>query len=112
MTFAADDHRAFNRDGAAFDKGETFSGVPYHIALQAVEELRPLVPAGATMAQFALKWILMHEAVSVVIPGAKTPEQAKANAGASELAALKPGVKEKVRAVYDSAIRASVHALW
>jgi aryl-alcohol dehydrogenase-like predicted oxidoreductase len=110
--FAADDHRAFNRDGAAFDKGETFSGVPYHIALQAVEELRPLVPAGATMAQFALKWILMHEAVSVVIPGAKTPEQAKANAGASELAALKPGVMEKVRAVYDSFIRASVHALW
>ena len=76
-TFAADDHRAFNRNGEAFDMGETFSGVPYDVALQAVEELRPLVPAGATMAQFALRWILMEQAVTVVIPGARTPAQSQ-----------------------------------
>jgi aryl-alcohol dehydrogenase-like predicted oxidoreductase len=110
--FAADDHRSFNRNGEAFDMGETFSGVPYHIALQAVEELRPLVPGGATMAAFALKWILMHDAVSVVIPGAKTPEQARANAAASALPALSRQVMEKARAVYDSSVRSSVHGRW
>jgi aryl-alcohol dehydrogenase-like predicted oxidoreductase len=110
--FAADDHRAFNRNGEAFDKGETFSGVPYHLALEAVEELRPLVPGGASMAAFALKWILMHEAVSVVIPGAKTPEQARANAAASALAPLSPAVMAGVKAVYDSRIRPHVHGAW
>jgi len=87
-TFAADDHRSFNRNGEAFDKGETFSGVPFDVALQAVEELRPLVPQGATMAQFALRWILMEEAVTVVIPGARTPAQSQSNAGADALAPL------------------------
>jgi aryl-alcohol dehydrogenase-like predicted oxidoreductase len=110
--FAADDHRAFNREGAFFDKGETFSGVPYHVGLQAVEELRAAVPQSATMAAFALKWILMHESVSVVIPGAKTPEQAKANAAASSLAPLSEPQMQKAKAVYDSLIRPHVHAMW
>src|SRR5262249_51883763 len=86
--FAADDHRNFNRHGEAFDVGETFSGVPYDVALEAVEALRADVPQGATMAQFALRWILMEKAVSVVIPGAKNAAQAKANAEASALGAL------------------------
>ena len=71
--FAADDHRSFNRHGEAFDKGETFSGVPYEIGLEAVETLRPLVPPGATLGQLALRWTLMFEAVSCAIPGARTP---------------------------------------
>ena len=83
-TFAPDDHRTFNRHGEAFDVGETFAGVPYEVGLDAVEELRPLVPDGATLAQLALRWILMHDAVSTVIPGARTPEQARANAAAAE----------------------------
>lgn len=110
--FAADDHRSFNRNGEAFDKGETFSGVPYETGLAAVELLRPLVSGSATLAQFALKWILMHDAVSVVIPGAKTPEQARANAAASALPALDAGVMEAARAVYDEMIRPHVHASW
>src|SRR5690606_27359942 len=77
--FEADDHRQFNRHGEAFDVGETFSGVPYEVGLVAVEKLRPLVPEGATLAQLALRWILMDEAVSVVIPGARNPQQALAN---------------------------------
>src|SRR5690606_451670 len=76
--FEESDHRNFNRNGEAFDVGETFSGVPYEVGLAAVEKLRPLVPEGATLAQLALRWILMHEAVSVVIPGAKNPRQALA----------------------------------
>jgi aryl-alcohol dehydrogenase-like predicted oxidoreductase len=111
-TFAADDHRSFNRNGEAFDKGETFSGVPYDVALEAVEELRALVPAGATMAAFALRWILMEEAVTVVIPGAKSPAQAKANAVAAELPPLSPAVLEAAREVYARRIRAHVHGSW
>lgn len=83
--FAAEDHRNFNRNGEAFDVGETFAGVPFETGLAAVEEVRKLVPEGASMAQFALRWILMHEAVTVVIPGARNGEQAKANAAASDL---------------------------
>ncbi|MDB5665827.1 aldo/keto reductase [Cypionkella sp.] len=110
--FAADDHRSFNREGAAFDKGETFSGVPYDIALQAVEELRPLVPQGATMAEFALRWILMEDAVTVVIPGAKSPAQAQANAKADALPPLPPATMEKAREIYTRLIAPQVHALW
>ncbi len=111
-TFAADDHRAFNRNGEAFDKGETFSGVPYDVALQAVEELRPLVPQGATMAAFALRWILMNEAISVVIPGAKTPEQARANVAADALPPLSPKVLEAAADIYFRRISRHVHHLW
>ncbi len=110
--FAADDHRAFNRDGAAFDKGETFSGVPYDIALDAVEAIRPLVPQGATMAQMALRWILMEDAVSVVIPGGRRPDQATANAGADALAPLTPQTMQALREIYTTRIAPHVHQLW
>lgn len=110
--FAADDHRAFNREGAAFDKGETFAGVPYDVALDAIEAIRPLVPGGVTMAQFALRWILMQPAVSVVIPGAKTAAQALANAQASDLEALSPEVMETLRQLYRARIARHVHQLW
>jgi aryl-alcohol dehydrogenase-like predicted oxidoreductase len=111
-TFASDDHRSFNREGAAFDKGETFSGVPYDVGLAAVERLRPLVPAGATLAQLALRWTLMFDAVSCAIPGAKTVEQASANAASAGLAPLSPQALAAVRTVYDEAIRPFVHASW
>ena len=110
--FAADDHRAFNREGAAFDKGETFSGVPYEAGLEAVERLRPLVPPGATLSQLALRWILMFEAVSCAIPGAKTPQQARENAAATGLPPLPPEAMAAVKAVYDERIRPLVHPSW
>ena len=110
--FAADDHRSFNRNGEAFDKGETFSGVPFDVALAAVDELRALVPAGATMAAFALRWILMEEAVTVVIPGAKTPAQAKANALAAAMTALSDEVMLAAREVYARRIAPHVQHLW
>ncbi|HSM44169.1 MAG TPA: aldo/keto reductase, partial [Acidimicrobiia bacterium] len=87
-TFAADDHRTFNRQGEAFDVGETFSGVPYEVGLEAVDRLRSLVSEQATMSQWALRWILMHPEVSVVIPGAKNPDQATSNAAAADLPPL------------------------
>jgi aryl-alcohol dehydrogenase-like predicted oxidoreductase len=111
-TFAADDHRQFNRHGEAFDVGETFSGVDYDTALKAVEEWRPLVPPGATMAQLALRWILMFDAVSCVIPGARDPAQAEQNAKASDLSSLSDSQMSKVRDVYDRYIRAQVHHRW
>lgn len=111
-SFAADDHRAFNRDGAAFDRGETFAGVDYDTGLQAVDELRPLVPGGATMAQFALRWILMHDAVSCAIPGARRPQQAEDNIAAADLAPLPADTMAAVREVYDRRIRPLVHHYW
>ena len=111
-TFASDDHRSFNRNGEAFDKGETFSGVPYEVGLEAVERLRPLVPAGSTMSQLALKWTLMFEAVSCAIPGAKTPQQARDNAAAADLPPLAPATMAAVRAVYDEKVRPLVHPSW
>jgi aryl-alcohol dehydrogenase-like predicted oxidoreductase len=110
--FAADDHRLFNRQGEAFDMGETFSGVPYEVGLEAVELLRPLVPGGATMARFALRWILMQEAVTVVIPGAKNRKQAEDNAAASALAALPAEVMAETRKIYDEKISKYVHQRW
>lgn len=110
--FAADDHRAFNRHGEAFDVGETFAGVPYDVALDAVEALRPLVPGSATMAAFALRWILMEQAVSVVIPGAKSPDQARQNAAAMELAPLSADLLGAVRKIYDDRIAPYVHQRW
>jgi len=92
--FAQDDHRAFNRQGESFDRGETFSGVDYQTGLEAVEELRPLVPPDMTMAQFALRWILMHDAVTTTIPGAKRPEQVEDNVRAGDCPALSPDVME------------------
>jgi aryl-alcohol dehydrogenase-like predicted oxidoreductase len=111
-TFGADDHRNYNRDGAAFDVGETFAGVPYEVGLDAVEELRPLVPEGATLAQLALRWIVSHDAVSTVIPGARNPEQARANAAAAELAPLDEAAMDKIAAVYADRIAPHVHQRW
>ncbi|GFE85637.1 aldo/keto reductase [Steroidobacter agaridevorans] len=110
--FAADDHRNFNRHGEAFDVGETFAGVPYDVALEAVETIRPLVPQGVSMAAFALRWILMEDAVSVAIPGAKSPAQALANAAASELASLSPGTMQAIRSIYEQQIARHVHHRW
>lgn len=110
--FAAEDHRNFNRNGEAFDVGETFAGVPFETGLAAVEEVRKLVPTGASMAQFALRWTLMHEAVTVVIPGARNGEQAKANAAASDLAALSADVMAASREVYERLIAPHVHHRW
>jgi aryl-alcohol dehydrogenase-like predicted oxidoreductase len=111
-TFAADDHRTYNRHGEAFDQGETFSGVDYETGLAAVRRLAPLVPQGATMAQFALRWIIDHPAVSVVIPGARNPAQARLNVEAADLAPLPGEVHDEVTAVYDELIRPSVHSRW
>ncbi|MBO6806613.1 aldo/keto reductase [Thalassospira sp.] len=110
--FAADDHRAFNRNGEEFDKGETFAGVPFDVALEAVEEIRRLVPENITMAQFALRWILMEDAVGVVIPGAKNAKQAAANAAASDVAPLSPEVIGELRNIYEQRIAPHVHHLW
>jgi aryl-alcohol dehydrogenase-like predicted oxidoreductase len=111
-TFAPDDHRNFNRHGEAFDVGETFSGVPYEVGLRAVEELKALVPQDATLAQLALRWILMFDGVSTVIPGAKNARQVEDNSAAAELRGLSEKQMETVRAVYDHYIRPSVHQRW
>ncbi|GIE92719.1 oxidoreductase [Paractinoplanes rishiriensis] len=111
-TFGADDHRNYNRHGEAFDVGETFSGVDYATGLEAVRRLRPLVPEGATMAQFALRWILDQHGVTVVIPGARNPDQARANASAAGLPPLPDETRAAVTAVYDELIRPAVHDKW
>jgi aryl-alcohol dehydrogenase-like predicted oxidoreductase len=111
-TFESDDHRSFNRNGEAFDKGETFSGVPFEVGLDAVEALRPLVPGGATMAAFALRWILMNEAVTCVIPGGKRPAQVDDNCAAADLPALSADTMAKVRAIYEQRIQKYVHPYW
>ncbi len=110
--FGADDHRTYNRRGESFDVGETFSGVDYATGLEAVERLRPLVPEGVTLAQFALRWVIDQEAVSVVIPGARNAEQARANASAAALAPLAPDTHRAVRDIYDELIRPQVHHQW
>jgi aryl-alcohol dehydrogenase-like predicted oxidoreductase len=111
-TFAESDHRNFNRHGEAFDVGETFAGVPYEVGLAAVDELRPLVPDGATMAQMALRWILMFDAVSCAIPGAKRPSQAADNVAASELPPLSADTMAAVDDIYDRLVRPHVHQRW
>ncbi|WP_219510060.1 aldo/keto reductase [Nonomuraea ceibae] len=111
-TFAPDDHRSFNRHGEAFDVGETFSGVGFETGLEAVRRLAPLVPEGATTAQFALRWILDQPGVSVVIPGARNPAQAAANAAAAALPPLPESTLGAVRDVYDELIRPQVHGRW
>ncbi|MCX5494502.1 aldo/keto reductase [Kaistia dalseonensis] len=110
--FAATDHRLFNRNGEAFDVGETFSGVPYEIGLEAVERVRPLVSGDASMAQFALRWILMFDAVTVAIPGARNPAQARSNAAAAELPPLSDDAMQEIRAIYESFIKPYVHQRW
>jgi aryl-alcohol dehydrogenase-like predicted oxidoreductase len=109
--FAPDDHRQFNRHGEAFDKGETFAGVPYDVGLAAVDELKTVV-TGPTLAQFALRWILMFDAVTCAIPGARTPDQARANAAAADLPALDPRTMNAAREIYDRRIAQHVQRLW
>jgi aryl-alcohol dehydrogenase-like predicted oxidoreductase len=111
-SFEQDDHRHYNRHGESFDVGETFSGVPYDVGLAAVEELRPLLPEGASMAQFALRWILMFDEVSCAIPGAKRPSQARDNAAASDLRPLGDATMETVHGLYERLIRPHVHHRW
>jgi len=110
--FTKDDHRNFNRHGEAFDRGETFSGVAFETGLRAVEELRALVPEGATLAQLALRWILEFPAVTCAIPGAKRPAQVAENIAASDLKPLSPSTMKKIRALYDAQIKPLVHPYW
>jgi aryl-alcohol dehydrogenase-like predicted oxidoreductase len=110
--FADDDHRTFNRKGEAFDVGETFSGVPYDVALDAMDEIRPLVPDGITPAQYALQWILTHEAVSTVIPGGKNPSQVSDNAAAGDLGPLTAEEMARLAEIYDTYARPHVHQRW
>ena len=110
--FAEDDHRNFNRDGQAFDRGETFSGVDFETGLLAAEELKELVPEGHTLAQFALRWILMHPAVSCAIPGGKNPAQVEGNAAAAEMPPLSEATMQRAREIYDSHVRDEVHHQW
>jgi aryl-alcohol dehydrogenase-like predicted oxidoreductase len=110
--FSPDDHRNFNRGGQAFDRGETFSGVNFETGLDAAEELKELVPEGYTLAQLALRWILMHPAVSCTIPGAKRPEQVEDNLAAAEMPALSEETMERIREIYDRTVRPEVHHLW
>jgi aryl-alcohol dehydrogenase-like predicted oxidoreductase len=110
--FAPDDHRAFNRHGESFDVGETFAGVDFETGLGAVEEIRALLPEGWSMTQLALRWILMFEAVSCTIPGAKRPEQVVDNAKAAELPPLSEEMMEALRDIYDRYVRQQVHQRW
>jgi len=111
-TFAPDDHRQFNRQGEHFDRGETFSGVDYETGLKAVKELKAFCPAGMTMVQFALRWILMFDAVTCAIPGAKRPSQAEENFAAADLPVLSKKTMSDVQDIYDSHIRELVHHYW
>lgn len=111
-TFPDDDHRNYNREGQAFDRGETFAGIDYQKGLQAVEELKALLPKGFSMAQLALKWILMHDAVTCAIPGAKRPQQVEDNCKASDLPKLSAGLLRQIRAVYEKYAFADVHHRW
>jgi len=111
-SFSPDDHRAFNRLGEAFDRGETFSGLDYEAGLRAVDALRGLLPAGMTLAEMALRWILMFPAVSCAIPGAKRAEQVEENAAAASSPPLSPEVMAKLRSLYEEQIRPHVHHYW
>jgi aryl-alcohol dehydrogenase-like predicted oxidoreductase len=111
-SFEEGDHRNFNRNGEKFDVGETFSGVGYDAALEAVEQLRALVPAGMSMTQFALRWILSFDAVSCAIPGGKKAQQVKENCAASDLSPLNAEIMNEVARIYDERIRATVHHRW
>ena len=110
--FAAADHRTFNRHGESFDVGETFSGVDYDDGLRAVEELRDLVPAGATLSELALRWILMFPEVTTAIPGARNASQVEANVRSASLAPLSAATMERVREIYDRYFRNAIHARW
>ncbi len=111
-TFAADDHRTYNRHGEAFDVGETFSGVDYEEGVAAAHEFAALAPNGLTPAQTAIAWVAQQDGVSTVIPGARSVEQARSNAAAGEAGPLGPDVDSAVRDIYDRHFRAVVHPRW
>ena len=111
-TFASNDHRTYNRHGEAFDIGETFAGVPFEVGVGAARQVAAITPQGATTAQLALRWIVDQPGVTTVIPGARTPDQARANAAAADLAPLDAGTLDALRAVYDESVRAHVHDRW
>jgi aryl-alcohol dehydrogenase-like predicted oxidoreductase len=111
-TFSDDDHRSFNRNGEAFDVGETFSGVPFDVGVRAAQRVAGLTPDGATTAQLALRWIVDQPGVSTVIPGARNPEQARGNAGAASLPPLTDDQQAALQSVYDEDVREHVHARW
>ncbi|MGH1350134.1 MAG: aldo/keto reductase [Methyloligellaceae bacterium] len=111
-TFADDDHRKFNRYGEAFDVGETFAGIPFEVGLEVIEELRKIIPDQIPMSQYALKWILMHDAVSCVIPGAKNEEQATGNSLAQDLPALDGAQMQAIKKLYESKVKPLVHYKW
>jgi aryl-alcohol dehydrogenase-like predicted oxidoreductase len=111
-TFGEDDHRNYNRSGAAFDVGETFSGVPYDVGVRAAREVAALTPDGATTAQLALRWLVDQPGVTTVIPGARNAEQARGNAAAADLPPLTPEQQDALREVYDRSIREHVHDRW
>ncbi len=110
--FPINDHRNYNREGQKFDVGETFSGIPFESGLNAVEQLKTILPDGYTMAQFALKWILMHDEVSTIIPGGKRPEQIVGNTKTSDMQNLSPQVISAVNEIYASSIKPLVHQRW
>ncbi len=110
--FSPDDHRAFNRHGESFDRGETFSGLDYEKGLEAVEALRPLAPAGATLAQMALRWILMFPDVTCAIPGGRRASQVEENIAAASLPPLSAKTMAAVAAIYDRLVRPAVHQRW
>ena len=110
--FPENDHRNYNREGEAFDVGETFAGVPYEVGLNAVDALIEYVPADLSLAQFSLLWILDHDAVSTVIPGSTTPEHIRANAAVSDVDPLGVDAHEAVTDVYDKYVREHVHHRW
>jgi aryl-alcohol dehydrogenase-like predicted oxidoreductase len=111
-TFEEDDHRSFNRNGEAFDKGETFSGIDFALGLKAVEALRPLTPAKSTMTLMALRWILMFPEITCAIPGAKRPDQVEENLKAADALPLSDETMKKIRDVYDRLVRSEVHHYW
>jgi aryl-alcohol dehydrogenase-like predicted oxidoreductase len=110
--FEKEDHRTFNREGEAFDRGETFSGLDYDIGLQAVDELRPLVPSGMSMTQMALRWILMFPAVTCAIPGGKRVDQVNENVQAADLPPLSDETMSAIERIYDQEIKPQVHHYW
>jgi aryl-alcohol dehydrogenase-like predicted oxidoreductase len=110
--FTSDDHRQFNRHGEAFDRGETFSGVDFNLGLKVVEQLKAVCPAGMTMTQFALRWILMFDAVTCTIPGAKRSSQAEENFAASDMPVLSEKTMAQVREIYNRQISEFVHHYW
>ena len=111
-TFAADDHRTYNRDGSAFDVGETFSGVPFDVGVQAAREVAELTPQGATTTQLALRWLLDQPGITTVIPGARNAEQARGNAAAADLPPLTAELQDSLRRIYDERVRPHVHDRW